>query len=601
VFNVTIAFNRQQGQAIGDTLAQPAAQPSATSSIVTQLTPAVIQQINQGLLTLVKITTDLPLFSGDRLVVNTSANATDPGNINKTTSSSLQVPHLELKQLQAIPTPLRIQQTITNLVRQLVPTQTSYSPLLNNILALITAKAMSRDNIEINKGSSETKSPEQAKTKTDSNTNVKTEPKTNSALQQLPPDVQRAIKQIIQNLPRTDSLTSADTVKQAIKHSGIFFESALKSSSDATNKASSTDFKQQLLTLEKTLTHAIQKGATLPSSKEFQTNTNSVNAETALTAKTAGKTDIATTKVSVVVDKLIADKIVSTETVTKETTSRESIPTKQLLETQTRIAKAQQIPTSQPSENSKARVDLPPLKLSAEALAKTMHRTTANTSTHTTNATRTVTNEPAAIKAYQSSTPSPPSLQGIPPLPGQIMMQAQPNTKATLKGDEVADALIKILLKQTQASINRLQLHQLATAAVHGDDAAQASQPPLSFDLPILNFNQLSIFHFHIEEENNSANEKDAAEADKKWNVSMGFDIEGLGAMFCELSLINTHIYVKFWAKEKDTVIRAKSYFEVLQNNLHNIGATVKELECIEGLPSQQEFTLQQSLIDIET
>ena len=81
----------------------------------------------------------------------------------------------------------------------------------------------------------------------------------------------------------------------------------------------------------------------------------------------------------------------------------------------------------------------------------------------------------------------------------------------------------------------------------------------------------------------------------------MGFDIEGLGPMFCELSLIHTHVYIRFWANEKDTVIQAKDHFDILQQNLVNIGVTVKELECIEGLPPQPENSLQQSLIDIET
>ena len=180
-------------------------------------------------------------------------------------------------------------------------------------------------------------------------------------------------------------------------------------------------------------------------------------------------------------------------------------------------------------------------------------------------------------------------------------MQAQTNIKATLKGNDVADALVKILLKQTQESISRLQLHQLSTAAVHADDGAHVTQAPLSFDLPILHFGQLTLFHFHIEEEAQKNKAEEKMPADKKWNVSMGFDIEGLGAMFCELSLINTYVYVKFWAKEKNTVSRAKIYFDVLQKNLHQIGATVKELECIEGLPPQQESSITPSLIDIET
>ena len=119
--------------------------------------------------------------------------------------------------------------------------------------------------------------------------------------------------------------------------------------------------------------------------------------------------------------------------------------------------------------------------------------------------------------------------------------------------------------------------------------------------MPILHLGQLSLFHFHIEEEKKQNQKNETNEKDKKWNISMGFDIEGLGAMFCELSLIHTQVYIRFWANEKDTVVRTKKYFDVLQKNLVNIGVTVKELECIEGLPPQPENSVQQSFIDIET
>ncbi len=598
LYNATVVFNRQASA--GSTY-------PATTSVATQLTTDVIQRINQGLMTIVRITTDLPLLKGDQLIVNTSpstASNTVPGTSATTlapsTSQTLTspplaaTPHLELQQLHSIPNTQRIQQTIINLVRLLVPTQNSYSPLLNNILSLVSGK------------------PE--------------------LLKQLPPYIQQAIKQISQHLPNSESLRTADTVKQAIKHSGVLFESSLKheslkhqpiesqprkyqpslpiastrtykpnSSSDtvasaATNitrsqqpSANPVDFKHQLLSLEKALLSAAK-------------TTSAAHKAHPVTTKTALDTQIISDPSKII--QKTASTINSSTNPTVSSTATTTVPTstaaetklgyaapseKQQLQNLMQLAKAQQSTTEIPSTKHQPSN----VKGSPEP---SVNRTTPSTDNTTPSP------KPLAIQTYQTaSSHNAAPLHSIPPLPGQHLMQAQTNIKATLKGDVIADALVKILLKQTQETISRLQLHQLSTAAAHVDDGAQVTQAPLSFDLPILHFGQLTLFHFHIEEEaQKNAADKETS-ADKKWNVSMGFDIEGLGAMFCELSLINTYVYVKFWAKEKDTVSRAKRYFDVLQKNLHQIGATVKELECIEGLPPQQESSITPSLIDVET
>ena len=603
LYNATIVFNRQAGSG---------APPPSTTSVATQLTTDVIQRINQGLMTIVRITTDLPLLKGDQLIMNTSPrNSSATTTTSPTTSTRVVTPHLELQQLHSIPSSHRIQQTIINLVRLLVPTQNSYSPLLNNILSLVSGK------------------PE--------------------LLRQLPPNIQQAIKQISQHLPNTESLRTADTVKQAIKHSGVLFESSLKAgplesktfgagsikpeqlkyqtlesqqkkhqpplstsiTTSAKSNANITTSATSSITTNTTLQQSSQKNTRLPAtSLDFKHQLLSLEKALLSAAKTtststAPQVSSAATKqilgTAIISDpsKVIQKTGIGTNTATGTTPTTIPVPTstpaysapseKQQLQNLMQLAKVQQVTTE--TQNTKHQPDNmrsrsePPINL-------------ANSSASNTSAP----SKPLAIKTYQTaSSPNTASLQGIPPLPGQYLIQAQANTKATLKGNDVADALVKILLKQTQESISRLQLHQLSTAASHADDGAQVTQAPLSFDLPILHFGQLTLFHFHIEEEAQQDKAEEKTPADKKWNVSMGFDIEGLGAMFCELSLINTYVYVKFWAKEKDTVSRAKNYFDILQKNLHQIGATVKELECVEGLPPQQESSIKPSLIDIET
>ncbi|MBV1919062.1 MAG: hypothetical protein KUG73_00155, partial [Pseudomonadales bacterium] len=620
LYNATIVFNRQAG----------AGSPTAsTTSVVTQLTTDVIQRINQGLMTIVKITTDLPLLKGDQLIMNTSphnVSGTAPTTTPPTTSTLAATPHLELQQLHSIPSTQRIQQTIINLVRLLVPTQNSYSPLLNNLLSLVSSK------------------PE--------------------LLKQLPPNIQQAIKQISQHLPNTESLRTADTVKQAIKHSGVLFESSLKAGTLRTDSLTSKPLKSTLLSPELVKSESLkhqhlesqQKKHPSPASTNISASSKPNASVTIGTASaTPGITTNTTTRTNTTLQQpsqkntphpapldfkhqllslekalLSATKTTSTAPQASPAATKPTLGTgiisdpskiiqKTAISTNSATGTTPTIPTSTtgtppgyiaPSEKQQLQNIMQLAKAQQQITTNTKNQpnNVKNTTEHPINlATSPTSNtsappKPIAIQTYQSaSSPSTASLQGIPPLPGQYLMQAQTNTKATLKGNDVADALVKILLKQTQESISRLQLHQLSTAAAHADDGAQVTQAPLSFDLPILHFGQLTLFHFHIEEEPQKNEAEEKTPADRKWNVSMGFDIEGLGAMFCELSLINTYVYVKFWAKEKDTVSRAKNYFDILQKNLHHIGATVKELECIEGLPPQQECSIKPSLIDIET
>lgn len=598
-YEATLTFNRQNGsKATAPQPSQTTAPPPQTSTPSTQLTPEIIQRINQGLLTQVKVTTSFPLNNGDRILLNTSGtNSTGTGPIQ-----------LELTQIQRPQSPQRIQQIITNLVRALVPTQNSYSPLLSNLLALASDTA-----------------------------------RTQGTLNTLPVAVQQAIKQITQQLPNTQTLKDAESIKHAFKNSGIFLESNVKTKSNgalptalagvnhsgikhsaatAGNDSLQTsakealiknplplgqgtksipgntiakqnqpqgpaaDFKHQLLSLEKTLSSAVNHSL----NKSTSPLASRVSLPPQVIAHTQHNHAIPTPK------NIDGHKVPGQEN-NKHNASQPNDVKDQP------TAKIQR----QDNQNKSSEKQPPASAAKMSELAKTVDSTPLLTrrppvNQPTSAPLTTASSHTGGIHAYQS-TPSHthPSLSGLPPLPGQVTIQAQPSVSASIKGNEAADALVKILLKQTQESINRLQLHQLSTASRHGEENVQFFQPPLSFDLPILHFGQLTLFHFHIEEEPQNKDDNKDQSLDKKWHVSMGFDIEGLGAMFCELSLVNTQVYVRFWANEGSTVSKAKNHFSLLTENLQEIGVTVKELECVEGMPPQQDSHLRSTLIDIET
>lgn len=172
--------------------------------------------------------------------------------------------------------------------------------------------------------------------------------------------------------------------------------------------------------------------------------------------------------------------------------------------------------------------------------------------------------------------------------------------------DSSADALenlLGLLLKRTQESLSRLHLHQLAHSGTTTHDAsAQQQNPPLTFDLPVFFNGQIQIFNTRIEEEELPAGENGADEKKvKQWSVSMGFDIEGLGPMFCQLKMTASHANLQFWADHPATLALTRDNLGFLSQSLNDLGVSVSEVHCHEGLPKQTRTRLSQQLVDIST
>lgn len=169
-------------------------------------------------------------------------------------------------------------------------------------------------------------------------------------------------------------------------------------------------------------------------------------------------------------------------------------------------------------------------------------------------------------------------------------------------GDSL-DNLLGLLLKRTQESLNRLHLHQLSHAGTTTREAgAQQQNPPLTFDLPVLFDGQVQVFNTRIDEEDLPASEQaQNGKKVKQWSVSLGFDIEGLGPMFCQLQMTTQQANLQFWAERPATLALTQKNIDFLSKSLHELGVAVSEVSCHEGLPKQTRTRLSQQLVDINT
>lgn len=186
----------------------------------------------------------------------------------------------------------------------------------------------------------------------------------------------------------------------------------------------------------------------------------------------------------------------------------------------------------------------------------------------------------------------------LPPLPGQILIQPQSRQTAEKSGSELADALVSILLKQVKGALARTTLHQLASQPRQADNPVQAPLL-LSFEIPFLHHQQIQVIQFRIEEEKHSSEESEDKDFQKRWTVQMGFDIEGLGPLLCQINLVGVSASVSFWAEWENTLEHTRSHFEFLQNTLTGMGLKVDKLQGHLGIPANERTLLSNQLVDI--
>ncbi|MBL4868477.1 MAG: flagellar hook-length control protein FliK [Pseudomonadales bacterium] len=133
-----------------------------------------------------------------------------------------------------------------------------------------------------------------------------------------------------------------------------------------------------------------------------------------------------------------------------------------------------------------------------------------------------------------------------PPLMGTFFMQPQATAKIDTKPKSWMDNIVATLAKLTLSSLSRLQLHQLAS--LPQTQEGQTSQS-WSLELPVLYQDEVHLFQIQIGEEETPSKEEE--EKEKLWKVNLAFDIEPLGPMHIQLTMIGDIANATIWADNK--------------------------------------------------
>lgn len=195
-----------------------------------------------------------------------------------------------------------------------------------------------------------------------------------------------------------------------------------------------------------------------------------------------------------------------------------------------------------------------------------------------------------AARGAALTLPLPATPDATPPMRA-TPLQTQATVAATLARLPMPAACAE-LQRQTEGSLARVQLHQLAALP----DGA-GGQPVWLLELPIRHDAQIDLFHLRIARD--GQHRADEPSAAQPWSVNLAFDLPGLGPVQARVSIQGEQVSTRFWAERPGTVQAFNTHFDVLRANLRQAGLGVGEIACHPGPAPTPPSTLRPPLMDI--
>ena len=199
-------------------------------------------------------------------------------------------------------------------------------------------------------------------------------------------------------------------------------------------------------------------------------------------------------------------------------------------------------------------------------------------------------NRPPAVSTPAGEVPARPISPPPPPPPSQgVFPQGRVELPLAVEAQEATERM----LRQVEGALARIALSQ--AASLGGAERPEAGQrPPLILDLPVRTPLGIDLFQLSIREEpgrREAAEEQEGGEEGgrRHWNVTIAFELAGLGPMVARVSLDGDRVSTLFWAERPATVTLVRDHLRALDQGLEAAGLEATHLACREGLPRQEE------------
>jgi len=156
---------------------------------------------------------------------------------------------------------------------------------------------------------------------------------------------------------------------------------------------------------------------------------------------------------------------------------------------------------------------------------------------------------------------------------------------------------MQTFLRQTESSISHLQHNQLQTM-----NDSQSGRLMWLLELPIKDGHDVDVFECKIGEEESNED----GDNKKIWNVTLQFNLQGLGKVKAHIKMQNETISVNFYSEEEQTLSLFQKHLDFLRGRLNYNGMNVGNLECSQknlslASNTSQHTTLMKHQIDERT
>jgi len=375
----------------------------------------------------------------------------------------------------------------------------------------------------------------------------------------VPPLLREVIRMMVNNLPDTTALTHPQGVRKAIEQSGLFLERQLAQQLNphaqptprsALSAPIQMDFKANLLQL-------IQRLRNWPGSPAAGPAGGTAKPPVASTGPAATPSATPTAP--------------PPPAASDRPTLNTPAPPNAATGADGKTA-AQPVPTS---------------TLSADQLRRVARAGTPVTAAHGTRPVTTPTSPvpttPAAATTVPATTASPTAST-----PAVLTAATPPFAGATPAPQAAVEATIDLinrignlrtdLLRQAEAALARIQLHQLASQPRDAD----RGWLEWLFELPVRRGDEFDLWSMRIARE---ARDKSAPvrRAQPRWSVQLAFDLPGLGPVQAQVTLQGERVSTRFWAGKENTLPLFRAHLQELQRMLGDAGLEVGELDCQPG------------------
>lgn len=147
-----------------------------------------------------------------------------------------------------------------------------------------------------------------------------------------------------------------------------------------------------------------------------------------------------------------------------------------------------------------------------------------------------------------------------------------PTELASLQNITQREEAMQTFLRQIESSLTHMQHTQLQNL-----NESQSGRPLWLMELPIKDGQDIDVFGLRISEEENTQAE---GEPKKIWNVTLQFNLTGLGKIKAHIKMQDDFISTQFFSEKPETLSLFQKNLDFLRGRLNYNGLNVGNIEC---------------------